>query len=102
MTPEDLLQHLVAKLDQRYTVAKARTQRTEAELAAKQLQLQALKDEVRQARAIDLLLRTSQPVARVARAAGFQNDKSFIRAFRQWTGLTPEQYRQARGDGQHP
>ena len=47
-------------------------------------------------------LRTSQPVARVARAAGFQNDKSFIRAFRQWTGLTPEQYRQARGDGQHP
>ena len=64
--------------------------------------LQALKDEVRQARAIDLLLRTSQPVARVARAAGFQNDKSFIRAFRQWTGLTPEQYRQARGDGQHP
>ena len=64
--------------------------------------LQALKDEVRQARAIDLLLRTSQPVARVARAAGFQNDKSFIRAFRQWTGLTPEQYRQARGDVQHP
>ena len=46
MTPEDLLQHLVAKLDQRYTIAKARTQRAEAELAAKQLQLQALKDEV--------------------------------------------------------
>ena len=46
MTPEDLLQHLVAKLDQRYTIAKARTQRTEAELAAKQLQLQARKDEV--------------------------------------------------------
>ena len=46
MTPEDLLQHLVAKLDQRYIIAKARTQRTKAELAAKQLQLQALKDEV--------------------------------------------------------
>ena len=36
----------MAKLDQRYTIAKARTQRAEAELAAKQLQLQALKDEV--------------------------------------------------------
>ena len=46
MTPEDPLLHLVTKLDQRYTTAKARTQRTEAELAAKQLQLQALKDEV--------------------------------------------------------
>jgi len=46
MTPEDSLQNLVAKLDQRYTIARARTQRTEAELAAKQLQLQALKDEV--------------------------------------------------------
>ena len=36
LTPEDPLQHLVA------TFAKARTQRAEAELAAKQVQLQAL------------------------------------------------------------
>ncbi|MDO5691146.1 MAG: AraC family transcriptional regulator [Pseudomonadota bacterium] len=61
--------------------------------------LQALKDEARRARATELLLRTTQPVARVARAAGFQNDKSFIRAFRQWTGLTPEQYRLTHGGG---
>ena len=64
--------------------------------------LQALKDEVRQARASALLLRTHQPVARVARAAGFGNDKSFIRAFRQWTGLTPEQYRQAQASQAGP
>lgn len=55
--------------------------------------LQALKDEVRQARATDLLLRTTQPLARVARAAGFRNDKSFLRAFRGWTGCTPEEFR---------
>jgi AraC-like DNA-binding protein len=57
--------------------------------------LQALKDEVRQARAIDLLLRTSRPIKQVALAAGFQNDKSFIRAFRGWTGQSPMTFRQA-------
>jgi AraC-like DNA-binding protein len=59
--------------------------------------LQTLKDELRQRQATTLLLRTEQPLSRVARAAGFRNDKSFIRAFRQWTGMTPEQYRRARG-----
>ena len=46
MTPDDSLQALIAALDQRYAIAKTRTQRTEAELAAKRLQLQAVKDEV--------------------------------------------------------
>lgn len=55
--------------------------------------LQALKDEVRQARARELLLRTEWPIARIAHAAGFQNDKSFSRAFRHWTGSTPEAFR---------
>jgi AraC-like DNA-binding protein len=56
--------------------------------------LQALKDEVRQARALDLLLRTSRPIKQVAEASGFQNEKSFIRAFKVWTGLSPSEYRQ--------
>jgi len=55
--------------------------------------LQALKDEVRQARAVDLLLRTKRPIKQVAQAAGFQNDKSFIRAFKGWTGQAPEEFR---------
>ena len=55
--------------------------------------LQALKDDVRQSRARDLLLRTARPVKQVAEAAGFQNEKSFIRAFRLWTGLTPAEFR---------
>lgn len=55
--------------------------------------LQGLKDEVRQARAIELLQRTERPVKQVAEAAGFQNEKSFIRAFKGWTGRSPAEFR---------
>lgn len=55
--------------------------------------LQALKDEVRQGRAIELLLRTKRPIKQVAEAAGFHNEKSFIRAFRDWTGRSPAEFR---------
>jgi len=55
--------------------------------------LQGLKDEVRQARAIDLLLRTQRPIKQVAQAVGFLNEKSFIRAFRGWTGQAPGDFR---------
>lgn len=58
--------------------------------------LQALKDEVRRERAIELLQRTRKPVKQVAESAGFQNEKSFIRAFKQWTGQTPAAFRDAR------
>ncbi|MBK1682478.1 AraC family transcriptional regulator [Rhodoferax fermentans] len=57
--------------------------------------LQALKDEVRQARAIELLQRSQRPIKQVAQAAGFQNEKSFIRAFKGWTGRSPDQFRRA-------
>ncbi len=58
--------------------------------------LQALKDEVRRERAMALLHRTDRPLKQVADAAGFQNEKSFIRAFKGWTGVTPGEWR-ARG-----
>ena len=57
--------------------------------------LQALKDEVRRERAIGLLLRTSRPIKRIAQSCGFLNDKSFIRAFRLWTGLSPSEFRKS-------
>ena len=57
--------------------------------------LQALKDEVRRARALELLLRTRRPIKQVAEAAGFQNEKSFMRAFRNWTGQSPAEFRRA-------
>ena len=55
--------------------------------------LQALKDEVRRDRALDLLQRTNRPIKQVAEAAGFQNQKSFMRAFKGWTGVTPGEWR---------
>lgn len=55
--------------------------------------LQALKDEVRRQRATELLLRTKRPIKQVAQAAGFQNEKSFIRAFKAWTGESPGEWR---------
>ncbi|ALK90450.1 AraC family transcriptional regulator [Limnohabitans sp. 103DPR2] len=58
--------------------------------------LQVLKDEVRRERAIELLQRTRKPVKQVAESAGFQNEKSFIRAFKRWTGQTPAAFRDAR------
>jgi AraC-like DNA-binding protein len=58
--------------------------------------LQALKDEVRRARALELLLRTHRPIKQIAEAAGFQNEKSFMRAFRGWTGQTPAEFRQGK------
>ncbi len=55
--------------------------------------LQGLKDEVRQDRAIELLHRTDRPIKQVAEAAGFRNEKSFIRAFKTWTGYSPAEFR---------
>jgi AraC-like DNA-binding protein len=52
-----------------------------------------LKDEVRRARAVELLNRTERPIKQVAEAAGFRNEKSFIRAFKGWTGLSPAEFR---------
>lgn len=57
--------------------------------------LQALKDQVRCERAQELLLRTGKPVKQVAAAVGFRSEKSFLRAFKDWTGATPAGFRAA-------
>lgn len=59
--------------------------------------LQQLKDEVRGERAKELLLRTAKPIKQIAAATGFRNEKSFIRAFRQWTGTSPAEFRRTSG-----
>jgi AraC-like DNA-binding protein len=55
--------------------------------------LQRLKDEVRRELATERLVRTSRSIKQIARDVGFHNEKSFIRAFRLWTGQSPIQYR---------
>ena len=58
--------------------------------------LQALKDQVRRERAIELLQRSQRPIKQIAQAVGFRNEKSFIRAFKGWTGLSPGEWRDQR------
>ncbi|CAH1745983.1 AraC family transcriptional regulator [Thauera humireducens] len=55
--------------------------------------LQRLKNEARRERAIKLLLQTRKPVKQIAAAVGFDSEKSFARAFREWTGVAPSAYR---------
>ena len=55
--------------------------------------VQSLKDEVRCARAQDALRRSRHPVKQIAHQLGFRSEKSFARAFRQWTGATPSDWR---------
>ena len=44
-------------------------------------------------KARNLLHRTTKPIKQVAAASGFRNEKSFIRAFRVWTGSSPSEFR---------
>jgi AraC-like DNA-binding protein len=55
--------------------------------------LQSLRDEVRREEAMRQLRRSSRPIKQVALSVGFRDEKSFSRAFRQWTGKTPSDYR---------
>jgi AraC-like DNA-binding protein len=68
------------------------------QLQAEGLTLQALKDEARRSLAEDLLRRTPRAIKQIALAAGFRNEKSFARAFRVWTGLSPSEFRRRAQD----
>ena len=52
---------------------------------------------LRVARARDLLLRTDEPIARIAHAVGFCDHSHLTRTFRRLTGTTPSRYRRDRG-----
>ena len=64
--------------------------------------LQRLKNEVRRERAMKLLLQTGKPVKQVAAAVGFDSEKSFARAFREWTGVAPSRFREGMQGEEHP
>jgi AraC-like DNA-binding protein len=55
--------------------------------------LQKVKDEVRRDLAAERLVRTSHSIKQIAGDVGFHNEKNFTRAFRQWTGESPLEYR---------
>jgi AraC-like DNA-binding protein len=55
--------------------------------------LQALKDRVRREQAVEYLCRSSRPIKQIATTVGFASEKSFARAFRNWTGESPSAFR---------
>ena len=61
-----------------------------------------LKNEARPERAIKLLLQTRKPVKHVAAAVGLDSEKSFARAFREWTGVAPSRFREGMQSAEHP
>lgn len=52
-----------------------------------------VKDGLRRDRAIDALCQTERTVAEIAVTLGFSEPSAFHRAFKQWTGVRPGQYR---------
>jgi AraC-like DNA-binding protein len=55
--------------------------------------LQQLKEQARLDRAKHWLSRSSKPVKQIAGLAGYASEKSFARAFKGWTGVSPSEYR---------
>ncbi|MGY8683529.1 AraC family transcriptional regulator [Bradyrhizobium sp. UFLA05-153] len=55
--------------------------------------LRALKEGAKLELARDALMRGRTPIKRIAEIAGFRNEKSFSRAFRNWTGASPREFR---------
>lgn len=70
-------------------------------LAEEGVSLQDIKNEVRREVAMASLARKDRPIKQVAGSVGFQNEASFNRAFREWTGQTPAAYRRGLGGPAH-
>ncbi len=58
---------------------------------------QKIKDNLRRTLAIHKLVQEKLPIEQVSEAVGFSESRSFTRAFKHWTGLTPRQYRKQQG-----
>lgn len=62
-------------------------------LARRGTTFQALREDARRGRAVELLERSLLPVEAVARELAYADAASFVRAFQRWTGNTPQSYR---------
>ncbi|TKB48844.1 AraC family transcriptional regulator [Ferrimonas sediminicola] len=60
-------------------------------------QFHKLKDRVRRAQAIKLLLGSDQAISDIALALGYSEPSVFYRRFRRWAGMTPAEFRERHG-----
>ncbi|MBC5765811.1 AraC family transcriptional regulator [Ramlibacter albus] len=58
---------------------------------------QQIKDELRRDAAIEYLLQSQLPLLEIANRVGFSEASTFHRAFKQWTGVAPGEYRTTHG-----
>lgn len=58
---------------------------------------QQLKDELRRDTAIEYLVQTKLPLLDIANRVGFSEASTFHRAFKNWTGVAPGEYRSSHG-----
>lgn len=103
--PDDIVANLRAWIDARLHGETAiRAQAAEAlglsertlarRLHAERTSYAALYDEARRNAALAAVAAGSQPLADIAQALGFAEPSPFWRAFKRWTGTTPERWRQ--------
>lgn len=64
-------------------------------LAEKGFEFKNILEDVRKQNACKLLKKTDLSVAEIATDVGYTESRSFVRAFRQWTGTTPLQWRKS-------
>jgi AraC-like DNA-binding protein len=60
------------------------------------VRFRVMRDEALRDRAMELLARRSLPLVDVAMVLGFSDQTAFQRAFKRWTGETPQTWRRAR------
>lgn len=77
------------------------TRTLQRRLKEEKASLNQLKEEARQEKACELLTKTTKSVKQIAAAVGYQNEKSFTRAFRSWTQHSPTDFRRLKIDRPH-
>lgn len=89
-TIEDILpdEPLQAKVAERLNMSVRKMQRL---LSAEEKSYQALLDELRREKALRLIAQGRVSLKVIAHQLGFANQSAFTRAFRRWTGQTPNQ-----------
>lgn len=75
------------------------TRSLQRELKAENTTFKTLLDDARKTVACERLKNTTGSIESIASSVGFENPSSFSAKFKQWTGMTPRQFREAKARG---